>query len=52
MSAEALERPLPRPTTEDYVGARLPVALVETGLALRFLKDCLIRDASSKGPIR
>ena len=52
MSAEALERPLPRPTTEDYVGARLPVALVETGLALRLLKDCLIRDASSKGPIQ
>ncbi|ADY01913.1 hypothetical protein VMUT_1711 [Vulcanisaeta moutnovskia 768-28] len=52
MGVEIIEKPWLKPTTEDYVNARLPETLVETGLALRLLKDYLIRDASSKGPIQ
>ncbi|ADY00290.1 PaREP1 domain containing protein [Vulcanisaeta moutnovskia 768-28] len=48
MNTEALERPLPKPTTEDYVSARLLEALVEASLAIRFLKDGLVRNAASK----
>ncbi len=46
--AEALERPLPKPTTEDYVGARLLEALVEATLALNFLRSGLVRNAAGK----
>ena len=42
----SLEKPLPKPTTEDYVGARLLEALVEAWLALRFLNEGLVRDAA------
>ncbi|WP_292000195.1 PaREP1 family protein [Caldivirga sp.] len=48
MAAEDLERPLPKPTSEDYVNARLLEALVEAGLALKFLKDGLVRNAAGK----
>ncbi|ADY01915.1 PaREP1 domain containing protein [Vulcanisaeta moutnovskia 768-28] len=48
MSAEALERPLPRLTMEDYVSARLLEALVEAGLALKFLGRGLVRDSAGK----
>ncbi len=36
---------MPKPTVEDYVSARLLEALVEGGLALRFLNEGLVRDA-------
>jgi len=39
MAAEVLERPLPKPTDERYVEARLLEALVEARLALRFLQE-------------
>ena len=42
----SLEKPLPKPTTEDYVSARLLEALVEAWLALRFLNEGLVRDAA------
>ncbi|RFA94294.1 PaREP1 family protein [Pyrobaculum aerophilum] len=45
---ETLERPLPKPTTEDYVSARLLEALAEAHLALRFLNEGLIRNAAGK----
>ena len=48
VSTEVLERPLPKPTTEDYVGARLLEALVEAGLALEFLGRGLVRNAAGK----
>ncbi|MGC9119378.1 MAG: PaREP1 family protein, partial [Thermoproteus sp.] len=31
VSAEVLEKPLPKPSAEDYVSARLLEALVEAG---------------------
>jgi len=37
MALEFLERPLPKPSDEKYVEARLLEALVEARLALRFL---------------
>ncbi|AAL64388.1 paREP1 [Pyrobaculum aerophilum str. IM2] len=45
---EILERPLPKPCTEDYVSARLLESLVEAGLALKFLEDGLVRNAAGK----
>ncbi|WP_054854162.1 PaREP1 family protein [Vulcanisaeta distributa] len=45
---EALERPLPRPTSEDYVVVRLLESLVEARLALRFLDEGLVRNAAGK----
>ncbi len=45
---ELLERPLPKPTSDDYVGARLLEALVEARLALRFLEEGLVRNAAGK----
>ncbi|MEM4438365.1 PaREP1 family protein [Pyrobaculum sp.] len=45
---ETLERPLPKPTTEDYVSARLLEALAEAHLALRFLNEGLVRNAAGK----
>jgi hypothetical protein len=52
VGVEIIGKPWLKPTTEDYVNARLPEALVEASSALRFLKDCLIGDASSKGLIQ
>ena len=48
VDTEALERPLPRPSTEDYVGVRLLESLIEAGLAIKFLDRGLIRDAAGK----
>ena len=48
MSTEALERPLPKPSTEDYVSARLLESLIEAGLALEFLDRGLVRNAAGK----
>ncbi|CCC81017.1 PaREP1 family protein [Thermoproteus tenax] len=48
VSAEFLERPLPKPTDEGYITARLLEALVEAGLALEFLRRGLVRDAAGK----
>jgi len=46
--ADALERPLPRPSDAAYVEARLLEALVEARLALRFLEEGLTRNATGK----
>jgi len=43
-----LERPLPKPSDERYVEARLLEALVEASLALRFLREGLTRNAAGK----
>ena len=48
MAAEAIEKPLPKPTDERYVEARLLEALVEARLALRFLQEGLMRNAAGK----
>jgi hypothetical protein len=48
MVVELVERPLPKPSSEGYVAARLLEALVETRLALRFLEEGLTRDAACK----
>ena len=48
MAVEVLERPLPKPTDERYVEARLLEALVEARLALRFLREGLTRNAAGK----
>ena len=48
MSVEVLERPLPKPTAEEYVTARLLEALVEARLALEFLNRGLVRNAAGK----
>ncbi|WP_333639008.1 PaREP1 family protein [Pyrobaculum aerophilum] len=48
MSAEVLERPLPKPSSEGYVSARLLEALVEGRLALEFLERGLVRNAAGK----
>jgi len=45
---EAIERPLPKPSSADYVSARLLEALVEARLALDFLKRGLTRNAAGK----
>ncbi len=45
---EVLERPLPKPSSEDYVSARLLEALVEGRLAAEFLKRGLVRNAAGK----
>jgi hypothetical protein len=44
----AVEKPLPKPTEEGYVEARLLEALVEAGLALEFLERGLTRNAAGK----
>jgi predicted ribosome quality control (RQC) complex YloA/Tae2 family protein len=44
----AVEKPLPRPTEEDYVVARLLEALIEARLALEFLERGLTRNAAGK----
>mgnify|MGYP001770672409 CR=1 FL=1 len=48
MNSETLEKPLPKPTTEDYVNARLLESLVEASLAVKFLEDGLVRNAAGK----
>ena len=48
MGVEVLERPLPKPTAEEYVAARLLEALVEARLALEFLQRGLVRNAAGK----
>ncbi|ABP50004.1 PaREP1 domain containing protein [Pyrobaculum arsenaticum DSM 13514] len=48
MDVEALERPLPKPSSEDYAAARLLEALVEARLALEFLNRGLVRNAAGK----
>jgi len=45
---EAVERPLPKPTSADYASARLLEALVEAKLALDFLRRGLTRNAAGK----
>jgi hypothetical protein len=45
---EFVERPLPRPSDEAYVEARLLEALGEARLALRFLEEGLTRNAACK----
>jgi hypothetical protein len=48
MAVEAVERPLPKPSDEGYVEARLLEALAEAGLALEFLGRGLTRNAAGK----
>ena len=48
MAVELVERPLPEPSDEGYVEARLLEALVEARLALRFLEEGLTRNAAGK----
>jgi len=48
MAVEAIEKPLPKPSDEKYVEARLLEALVEAGLALEFLERGLTRNAAGK----
>ncbi|MGC9227688.1 PaREP1 family protein, partial [Caldivirga sp.] len=43
-----IEKPLPKPSAEDYVNVRLLESLVEASLAVRFLKDGLVRNAAGK----
>ena len=48
MAVEVLERPLPKPSSEGYIEARLLEALAEARLALRFLEEGLTRNAACK----
>ncbi len=49
MGAENLERPpLPKPTTENYINARLLESLTEANLAIKFLNEGLVRNAAGK----
>jgi len=48
MGVEILEKPLPKPTSEDYISARLLEALTEANLALEFLSKGLVRNAAGK----
>jgi hypothetical protein len=48
MSAEVLDRPLPKPSDAAYVEARLLEALTEAKLALEFLGRGLVRNAAGK----
>ncbi len=43
-----VERPLPKPSDEGYIEARLLEALGETRLAFRFLEEGLTRNAAGK----
>ncbi|MEM3326114.1 MAG: PaREP1 family protein, partial [Thermoproteus sp.] len=45
---ETVEKPLPKPSAEEYASVRLLEALVEALLALRFLKEGLVRNAAGK----
>ncbi|MGB9705351.1 MAG: PaREP1 family protein, partial [Pyrobaculum sp.] len=46
--AKTLDKPLPKPTSEGYVTARLLEALVEASLALEYLRRGLVRNAAGK----
>ncbi|BDR92092.1 PaREP1 family protein [Vulcanisaeta souniana] len=48
MDAEVLERPLPRPTAEDYINARILESLIEARLSLEFLGRGLVRNSAGK----
>ncbi len=48
MAVELVERPLPKPSDEGYIEARLLEALGETRLALEFLERGLTRNAACK----
>jgi len=48
MAVELVERPLPRPSDEGYVEARLLEALGEARLALEYLERGLTRNAACK----
>jgi hypothetical protein len=48
MAVELVERPLPKPSSEGYVAARLLEALGEARLALEFLERGLTRNAAGK----
>jgi hypothetical protein len=48
MVVELVERPLPKPSDEGYIEARLLEALGEARLALRFLEKGLTRNAACK----
>jgi len=48
MAVEVVERPLPKPSDEGYVEARLLEALVEARLALRFVGEGVTRNAAGK----
>ena len=48
VDVEVVERPLPKPTAEEYAAARLLEALVEARLALEFLQRGLVRNAAGK----
>jgi len=45
---QAIERPLPKPSSADYASARILEALVEAKLALDFLRRGLTRNAAGK----
>jgi len=45
---ELVEKPLPKPSDEDYIEARLLEALGEAGLALEYLERSLTRNAAGK----
>ena len=45
---EVLDKPLPKPSEESYVEARLLEALVEARLALRFLREGIAKNAAGK----
>jgi len=48
MAVELVERPLPKPSSEGYIVARLLEALGEAGLALEYLERGLTRNAACK----
>jgi hypothetical protein len=48
MAVELVERPLPKPSDEGYVKARLLEALGEARLALEFLERGFTRNAACK----
>jgi thermostable 8-oxoguanine DNA glycosylase len=48
MVVELVEKPLPKPSSEGYIEARLLEALGEARLALRFLEEGLTRNAACK----
>ena len=48
MAVELVERPLPKPSDEGYVEARLLEALGEARLALEYLERGLTRNAACK----
>jgi hypothetical protein len=45
---EVLDKPLPKPSEESNVEARLLEALVEARLALGFLREGIARNAAGK----